>query len=143
MNKVIKQSFIAIQELLILFFSITLLIQCTSSEVQTEQESQYREELLSKLYSIRSEDSLKIVLQRFVEENNDVGKMITYKQLGFRQRENARFSDAISSHQQSLQIALKLKDTLEIVQAMNNLGTNFRRIGAHGEASQYHYQALN
>ncbi len=49
---------------------------------------------------------------------------------------------AINAHKLGLEIALALNDTIEIVQALNNLGTNFRRIGAHKEASQYHYQAL-
>lgn len=39
---------------------------------------------------------------------------------------------------------MKLNDTIEIVQAYNNLGTDFRRkSGSHGEASDYHYQALD
>src|SRR5690554_1527688 len=143
MNQVITQLLMATQKYFILFVLIIILNQCTSSEMQTEQETQYRKELLSKLYSIRDEDSLLIHLQHFIEEKDDVGKMISYKQLGSRQRESARFSEAINSHQEGLQIALKLKDTIEIVQAMNNLGTNFRRIGAHNEASQYHYQALH
>ena len=142
MDKIIRNTCMIAQKVLIIFVMIVSLNQCTSPETQTEQEAENRKELLSKLYSIRSEDSLEIVLQHFIEKKDDVGKMISYKQLGFRQRENARFSDAISSHQQGLQIALNLNDTIEIVHAMNNLGTNFRRIGAHGEASQYHYQAL-
>ena len=36
-----------------------------------------------------------------------------------------------------------MNDTLEITQALNNLGTDFRRIGALAEASEYHYNALD
>ncbi len=133
----------AAQKLAILFVVMALLNQCTSPEMQTEEETKYRKEISSKLYKIRNEDTLQIVLQQYIDKKDDVGQMICYKQLGSRQRENARFSDAISSHQQGLEIALKLNDTIEIVQAMNNLGTNFRRIGAQSEASQYHYQALH
>lgn len=68
--------------------------------------------------------------------------MLCYKQLGLYLRENARFSEAINNHQEGLNVALRLKDTVEIVQALNNLGTDFRRIGAQGEASDYHFQAL-
>src|SRR5690554_2002578 len=134
---------IVTQKLIILFVVITMLIQCNSPRSHPEEMIEYQKELSAELYKIRHEDSLRTILQQFVEEKNDVGKMICYKQLGSRQRENARFSDAISSHQKGLEIALKLNDTLEIVQAMNNLGTNFRRIGAQSEASQYHYQALH
>lgn len=143
MNLVIKYKDIALQKFVVLFILITILSQCTLPERKSEESSEYKKELSSKLYTIRNEDSLLIFLQQFVEKDDDIGKMVVYKQLGSRQREDARFSDAISSHQQGLEIALKLKDTIEIVQGMNNLGTNFRRIGAHSEASQYHYQALH
>lgn len=142
-NQIIIPARMAAQKIVTLFVVIALLNQCTSSESQTEQETKYQKELSAKLYKIRNEDSLQIVLQQFIEEKNDFGKMICYKQLGLRQRVSSRFSEAIDSHQQGLEIALKLNDTIEIVQAMNNLGTNFRRIGALSEASQYHYQALH
>ena len=131
-----------LQKYFILFVLIMLLSRCTSPVEQTEESAAYRKELSEKLYKERNEDSLKILLQQFIEKEDNIGKMLAYKQIGSRQREKARFSDAINSHQQGLELALKLNDTVEIVQAMNNLGTNFRRIGAHGEASQYHYQAL-
>lgn len=143
MNTIITHARIATKELIVLLVVITMLSQCNTPEEQTEKETEYRKELSNTLYSIREVDSLQIVLQKFIEERNELGQMICYKQLGNRQRENASFSDAIASHQKSLVVALKLNDTVEIVQAMNNLGTNFRRIGAQSEASQYHYQALN
>lgn len=143
MNEFITQIFKTTLRIIVLYVVIRMLNQCTSSEKQTEREAEYRQELSTKLYKIRSEDSLLIALQEFTEVDDDIGKMLCYKQLGLRQRESARFSDAIDSHQQGLEIALKLNDTIEIVQALNNLGTNFRRIGAHNEASQHHYQALH
>ena len=143
MSHIITHVRTASTKLVVLFFMITMLSQCTSPEKQTAEEIEYRKELSSKLYRIRNVDSLQVVLQQLIEEEEEVGKMICYKQLGSRQRENASFSDAISSHQKGLEIALRLNDTIEIVQAMNNLGTNFRRIGAQSEASQYHYQALH
>ena len=127
----------------ILFVVITLLSHCASPELRTDEEIAYRKELSDKIYNTRNEDSLQILLKQFVKENNDLGEMLSYKQIGLRQRESARFSEAISSHQQNLDLAIQLKDTIEIVQAMNNLGTDFRRIGAQGEASDYHYQGLH
>lgn len=143
MNQVTIHARMIAQRLVILFAVIVMFSQCILPKKQPEGSSEYKKELSSKLYAIRNEDSLRSVLYRFVEEGNDLGKMLCYKQLGSLQRRNSRFSDAISSHQQGLEIALRLSDTVEIVQAMNNLGTNFRRIGAHSEASQYHYQALH
>ena len=139
----LKHTNLLAEKIVILLVLITGLIQCASPEKHTENNTEYKKQLASTLYKTRSEDSLLIVLQQFTEAKNEVGKMLVYKHLGLRERENARFSDAISSHQQGLEIAKKLNDTIEIVQALNNLGTNFRRIGAHNEASQYHYQALH
>lgn len=143
MSQVFFNARMITQKFGILFAVITMLSQCTPPETCPEEVTKYQKELSSKLYKIRNEDSLQVALQQYIAENDDFGKMICYKRLGSRQRESSRFSDAISSHQQGLEIALKLKDTIEIVQAMNNLGTNFRRIGAQSEASQYHYQALH
>ena len=134
---------LATRKIVVLLLVITMLNHCTTDDKQAIKEVEYKKELSSKLYKIRNEDSLLNALFQFTEVNDNIGKMLCYKQLGLLQRENARFSDAINSHQQSHEIALILNDTIEIVQALNNLGTNFRRIGAHNEASQYHYQALN
>ncbi len=133
----------AIQSFVILLVTTMLLSQCASHTTETEETIAYRKELSAKLNKTRNEDSLKILLKHYVDEQDIVSEMLCYKQIGLRQRESSRFSEAITSHQDGLNIALQLKDTLEIVQAMNNLGTNFRRIGALGEASQYHYQALH
>ncbi len=142
-NQATKHLNTAIQKFVILIVVISLLSSCSSPVIQTEEEMAYRKELSAKLYKIRNEDSLRIRLQHFIGEKDDIGKMLCYKYIGLRQRESSRFSDAINSHQQGLDLALQLDDTTEIVQAMNNLGTDFRRIGAHSEASQYHYQALH
>lgn len=101
------------------------------------------EERWARLDGVRNDDSLQVLLQQFVDEGDSVGMMLAYKNLGSRLRESARFSEAINNHEQGLDLALELKDTIEIVQAMNNLGTDFRRIGAHSEASEYHYRALH
>lgn len=101
------------------------------------------EERWARIDGVRNDDSLRVLLQQFVDEGDSVGMMLAYKNLGSRLRESARFSEAINNHEQGLDLALELKDTIEIVQAMNNLGTDFRRIGAHGEASEYHYRALH
>ncbi len=69
--------------------------------------------------------------------------MMALKQLGKLYRNNSRFQDAITTHSRELDIASRLKDTVEMVRALNNLGTNFRRMGILEEATSYHYQALS
>ena len=121
---------------------IPLFSSCSSSEKQEAEKQAYRQEIARNLYRNKNEDSLRLMLQQFTEEQNDYGIMLSQKQLGLYMRENSRFLEAIEHHQEGLNAALKLKDTLEIVQAYNNLGTDFRRIGSQGEASEFHYRAL-
>ncbi len=82
--------------------------------------------------------------------DTDKSRLITQEHLdidslevqGVRYREQARFNEAIECHRKGLQIAMHLKDTFAIVRALNNIGTNFRRLGILDEASTYHYHAL-
>ena len=143
MNRIIISYYTAIKVIIALCLVITSFSMCKYPKKQPEIENAYKQELAEKLYKIRSEDSLLMVLQQFMESKDDVGKMICYKNLGALQRAEGRIPDAISSHKQGLEIALSLNDTVEIVQALNNMGTNFRNLGANSEASLYHYQALN
>ena len=96
----------------------------------------------SMVWANRSVDSLEVLLDRFVGDENKLGIMIAQRELGKLYRENNRFDDAIEASLNGLKVARELEDTLEIIQALNNTGTNFRRIGALDEASSYHYEAL-
>ena len=94
------------------------------------------------VWANRSIDSLEVLLDRFIVDENKLGIMIGQRELGKLYRENNRFDDAIETSLNGLKVARELEDTLEIIQALNNTGTNFRRIGALEEASSYHYEAL-
>lgn len=123
---------------------VAILTSCGNLHNNTIDNEGYKRDISNMLFQVKNnEDSLKLMLREFDYDNNNIGVMLAYKQLGIFLRENARFTEAIHNHQEGLNMALKLNDTIEIVQAYNNLGTDFRRIGAQGEASDYHYQALN
>lgn len=127
--------------------SITLLSLCflLLSCHQHEKHS-YTPEELSKTDSIikanPSIDSLVTLLENYTETGNKPGMMLAYKELGKRHREATHFNEAIDYHRQGIQIATQIGDTLEIIQNLNNIGTNFRRMGILDEASTYHYKAL-
>ena len=91
----------------------------------------------SMVWANRSVDSLEVLLDRFIGDENKLGIMIAQRELGKLYRENNRFDDAIEASLNGLKAARELEDTLEIIQALNNTGTNFRRIGALDEASSY------
>lgn len=130
--------------ILVVLLIIGFFCDCSDAQKQLQQAEANRKEISAVLYRNRySEDSLKLLLKQYIDEENDFAVMLVYKQLGVFMRENSRFTEAINNHQEELALAMKLNDTIEIVQAYNNLGTDFRRIGSHGEASDYHYQALD
>ncbi len=139
-----KRSKNKILRYLIISVVIIILTACSFFKNEKEVNPEIKRELASWYYQNRfSEDSIKHKLQEHISVKNDLGTMLGYKQLGLYYRENARFTEAIVNHQENLSLALKLNDTVEIVQAYNNLGTDLRRIASHGEASNYHYMALN
>lgn len=69
--------------------------------------------------------------------------MVTCRVLGQCYRSDNRFIEAIKCHKLGMEQALLLSDTLELIQALNNLGTNYRRLGILNDASTYHYRALS
>ncbi len=118
-------------------------MNCGKQELPRSVNNYSRNELEQKIsnYAFPTDSILKIHAQS--EENkNDTDIAITCKILGQRYRENSDFSKAIAFHQQGLSAALRLKDTLNITQLLNHLGTDFRRIGAFPEATDYHFRAL-
>lgn len=130
--------------LTVLMFLICLffVISCEKSS-QSEINTVFRENLEKKVYSKEfSDDSIIHLLEGFGIEQNLLGVYITSSELGNRYRAQSDFSKAIAYHQQGLETAYKMNDTVDIIQALNNVGTDFRRIGALPEASDYHYYAL-
>ncbi len=87
-------------------------------------------------------DRLRQIADSLEQAEDRYGLMITMKHLGKACRNNSRFDDAINAHKRGLTLATELADTVEIIRALNNLGTNFRRMGILDEAAGYHYQAL-
>ncbi len=125
-----------------LFCVAVSLFCCSSPQKQKSEQMAYIQELKDKLEQMNDEDSIKALLQHFDKKGDDYAVMLCHGRLGKYMRDNARFLEAIDQHQEELNIAMKLKDTVIIIQAYNDLGTDFRRVGAQGEASEYHYRAL-
>ena len=48
-----------------------------------------------------------------------------YREQGRQLREGSRFTEAIEAHKRELEFAMKKRDTIAIIQAYNNIGTNF------------------
>ena len=104
---------------------------------------QERQKIDSTVLANRSNiDSLSLLLTNYTKQGNLLGEVIAGEELGRRYRANSLFNEAIANHRIGLESAQQLGDTLEIVQALNNIATNYRRMGVLDEASTYHYRAL-
>lgn len=71
-----------------------------------------------------------------------MGEMIASKYYGRVIRKHSRFTDAITAHNRSLDIATQLEDTIEMVEALNELGTDCRRQGDLAKANDHLIRAL-
>lgn len=129
-------------KLLCAFFLLGAILFSCHRSAQKTLSSEERATIDSIIKANRSIDSLTVWLERYAKAENIAGMMLVRKELGRRYRDNSRFNEAIEVHQIGLQLALQLGDTLEAVQALNNIGTSYRRMGILDEASTYHYRAL-
>lgn len=100
-----------------------------------------RKALDSIISSSRNIDTLTVLQKRMENEGNVLGSIMAYRLLGKEMRDDSRFDDALRLHSEGLKQAEEIDDTLEIVQALNNIGTDYRRMGVFDLAQNYHYRA--
>ena len=104
--------------------------------------SEHRQHLDSLLAEMRDIAELQKMRQE-CRSNGDVeGEMLTLKRMGIVYREQNKFIEAIDAHTASFDIAKSISDTLEMIQDLNNIGTNYRRMSMLHDASTFHYKAL-
>ena len=113
---------------------------CTSSI--PKRVSYDREKYNSILNSVRDIDSLKALAKEFKKNDDLPGEMLAHRALGLRYRHTTSYTKAITEHNHSLLLAEKLLDTLNIIDNLNNLGTNYRRLGMVDHGANAHYKAL-
>lgn len=61
---------------------------------------------------------------------------------GSQYRNSSNFERAIVTHDSCIHLAEEINDTIQLVIALNNQGTNYRRLSANKEAADYHFRAL-
>jgi two-component system sensor histidine kinase ChiS len=130
------------------FYALQLAIICLAlcsscKHAPTNRFSEQEEDSINNIVSAKNNiDSLKSMLAAYTKSGNRMGAIITCRVLGKRFRDESHFTDAIEYHRKGLAYSVQLCDTPEIIRALNNIGTNFRRLGILDEASSYHYKAL-
>lgn len=116
---------------------------CGDNVNKKEQSRRLKEEIETYLKANHpNTEELKKLFETSEKQGNLSGVMIYGRVLGRKLRNESLYGAAIDCHHQGLEAAIALKDTIEVAQAYNNLGTDCRRIGALSEASEHHYRAL-
>lgn len=76
------------------------------------------------------------------EEQKARKELAQLEEEGKSAREQNQFEEAIRLHTKELELAKSIGDSNEVVVALNQIGTNYRRLGMLGEAARYHFEAL-
>ena len=69
--------------------------------------------------------------------------LATLRQQGKKERDASRYDEALRLHRRGLDMARAVGDSSEWIQALNNIATDYRRMGMLDVAQSYHYQALS
>ena len=67
--------------------------------------------------------------------------LVSLRNKGKDLRNEGRYDEALLLHNDGLTLAKSIGDTCEWVQALNNIGTDYRRMGMLDIAQEYHYEA--
>ncbi len=92
--------------------------------------------------SVRDSEQLRKWLHHYDSLGDEKSALLIRQKYGKVMRDKSEFEAAIRQHDTCIAMATKLKDTLQLIIALNNQGTNFRRLGDLHEASNNHYKAL-
>lgn len=112
------------EEIMYPHHKITILIVCISA-------------LMISITGCRQVHSLRISA-----DSTKIKVIETMQERGAELRNKSDFQAAIAVHDSCIKMAEAINDTIQMVIALNNQGTNFRRLSAMKEASDYHYRAL-
>lgn len=124
-----------------LLVAICLLVSsCQQREAVTFTAAE-RKAADSLVRTARGIDSLTHLQARLEREGDLLGSIVALRVLGDAQRSESAFDEALTTHSEGLKQAEAIQDTLEWVQALNNVGTDYRRMGILDIAQEYHYQA--
>ena len=138
MNKK-KYSILFVRGIGMLALVLLVVVACKKKPVViTPTDRRVADSLVSSMSDI---DSLALLQKRLEREGNKAGSIIALRAWGKELRNESRFEEALNVHSEGLRQAKEIGDTLEWVQALNNIGTDYRRMGVLDVAQGYHYRA--
>ena len=127
----------------VIIFSILLSFITFSCKDDTiKYSNSYDAEAVAVADSVRDIESLERYVEHYDSLNEKRAALLVRQKLGSELRNKSDFYTAVEVHSKCIADAEEIKDTLQLIIALNNQGTNFRRIGDLEQASTNHYRAL-
>lgn len=126
-------------QILTVFITIFTLLSCGQKTSTFTPEERKRADSL--VNTVTNTDSLALLQKQLEKKGDKLGSIIALREWGKNLRNESRFEEALKVHSKGQIQAEDIKDTLEWVQALNNIGTDYRRIGILDVAQDYHYRA--
>ena len=127
---------------MMIMVALLLLQSCRHSVTGGHGDKTRFAHLDSVMSQLTSADSLAMMMKNYHDESDAMGEMIASKYYGREMRKQSRFAEAITAHERSLAIATEVEDTIEMVEALNDLGTDCRRQGNLAAANDHYIRAL-
>lgn len=109
---------------------LLLLVGCSDKKTVPIYNTPEYKQIERKLNAVVDTTDLKHWLQVYRQSGNRMGESIVLRRLGRAYRVDNQFGRAILTHKQGLAVADSICDTMEIVNTLNEMGTNYRRLGA-------------
>lgn len=125
---------------ILLLTIISILYSC--KEATKAYNNMYDSEAKTIADSVRDIESLERYVEHYESLNEKRAALLVRQKLGSELRNKSDFYTAVEVHSKCIADAEEIKDTLQLIIALNNQGTNFRRIGDLEQASTNHYRAL-
>lgn len=129
-----------ISDAVMAFVSVSfLLVSCAQKPSGfTSEERRAADSIVRTVHGI---DSLSMLQKRLESKGDHLGSVVLLREWGKALRNESRFDEALEVHSEGLRQAEAIGDTIEWVQALNNIGTDYRRMGVLDVAQEYHYRA--
>lgn len=132
------------RNLSLVFLLIIYISSCTVDTAPSLDKEYYhkKSEMFKLLKNKREIDTLLLYLDKFKKENNSIGIIVSCELLEGKYRNTSQFLKSIETQNIGLNEAIRIKDTVAMIQAYNNIGTSFRRMGAYSNASENHFKGI-
>lgn len=127
---------------LIYFILLTMVLLVGCNEKKYDPSNPIDKEAQNIADESNNQEELKRYIEHFNSTGNKRASLIIRQKYGKVLRNCSDFESAVKQHDSCITIAKELKDTIQLISALNNQGTNFRRLRDLESASSYHYEAL-